>query len=144
MFDFGVTLYHGMDKDTIRLPHQFASVVDDRHEQVLLRVRGGAIDMWTTEVLFDCSSMMYLASGWRRFCRVHEIMAGHFLGCVRLVERSGMEWNGSALGIHPRVRLHKKEEWNRSLKPNILPRCGTEWFHRIGGMCSFHPHLISL
>jgi hypothetical protein len=46
-----------------------------------------------------------------------------------------MEWNGSALGIHPRVRLHKKEEWNRSLKPNILPRCGTEWFHRIGGMC---------
>jgi hypothetical protein len=31
------------------------------------------------EVLFDRSSMMYLTSVWRRFCRVHEIMARHFL-----------------------------------------------------------------
>jgi hypothetical protein len=35
--------------------------------------------MWTTEVLFDGTDMMYVASGWRRFCRIHEIMDGHFL-----------------------------------------------------------------
>jgi hypothetical protein len=28
-FLFGVTLYNGMDKDTLRLPRQFSSVVDD-------------------------------------------------------------------------------------------------------------------
>jgi hypothetical protein len=42
-------------------------------------VRGGAIGVWTADVLFDLSSMMYLASGWRRFCCVHQIRNGHFL-----------------------------------------------------------------
>jgi hypothetical protein len=45
MFEFGVTLYHNRDKDTIRLPRLFAAVVDDRHNQVLLRVCGGATDV---------------------------------------------------------------------------------------------------
>jgi hypothetical protein len=56
-----------------------AVVVDNRHDQVLLRVRGSATGVWTVEVLFDRIGTMYLASGWRRFCRVHEIMVCHFL-----------------------------------------------------------------
>jgi hypothetical protein len=28
VFEFGVILYHGRDKDMIRLPHKFAEVVD--------------------------------------------------------------------------------------------------------------------
>jgi hypothetical protein len=31
------------------------------------------------ELLFDCTGTPYLASGWRRFCQRHEIMAGHFI-----------------------------------------------------------------
>jgi hypothetical protein len=54
-------------------------VVEDWHEQVLLRVHGGATGVWTAEVLFNRTGTMYLASGWRRFFRVHEIMVGHFL-----------------------------------------------------------------
>jgi hypothetical protein len=79
VFEFGVILYHGRDKDMIRLPRKFAEVVDKLENQVLLWVRGGATGYWTTEVLFDHTSTLYLASGWRRLCRVHEIMAGHFL-----------------------------------------------------------------
>jgi hypothetical protein len=51
----------------IRLPHKFAEVVDKRHNQVLLRVRGGTTRVWTAEVLFDFTGTLYLASGWRRF-----------------------------------------------------------------------------
>jgi hypothetical protein len=51
----------------------------DREEQVLLRVRGGVNGMWTPEVLFDHFGVMYLASGWKRFCRVHQIRVRHFL-----------------------------------------------------------------
>jgi hypothetical protein len=54
-------------------------VVDDRHEQVLLRVHDSATDVWAAEALFDRSVTMYLAGGWWRFCRLHEIMAGHFI-----------------------------------------------------------------
>jgi hypothetical protein len=78
-FEFGVTPYNGMDRDTPRLPQQFASMVDDQEEQVLLQVRGGAIGVWTVEVLLDRSGVMYLASGWKRFCCYHQIRAGHFL-----------------------------------------------------------------
>jgi hypothetical protein len=42
-------------------------------------VRRGATSYWTAEVLYDHSGTPYLASGWRRFCRVHEIVAGHFV-----------------------------------------------------------------
>jgi hypothetical protein len=58
MFEFGVTLYHGRDQDTIRLPRKFAEVVDERHNQVLLRVRGGANGVWTAKVLFDHTGTM--------------------------------------------------------------------------------------
>jgi hypothetical protein len=78
-FEFGVTLYYDIDQDTIRLPRQFGEVVDEKMNQVLLRVRGGATGYWTAEVLYDHSGTPYLASGWRRFCRVHEIVAGHFV-----------------------------------------------------------------
>jgi hypothetical protein len=71
VFEFGVALYHGRDKDTIRLPCQFAAVVDERHNQVQMWVRGSATGVWTAEVLLDRTVTMYLASGWRRFCRVH-------------------------------------------------------------------------
>jgi hypothetical protein len=74
-----VTIYNGMDKDMIRLPWQFAPVVTNQEEQVLLRVRRGAIGAWTVEVLFDRSGTMYLASGWRRFCRIHQIRVRQFL-----------------------------------------------------------------
>jgi hypothetical protein len=76
---FGMTLYHGRDKDKINLPRQFIAVVEDQHEQVLLWMRGGTTGVWTMEVLVDRTNMMYLAIGWRRFCRVHEITADHFL-----------------------------------------------------------------
>jgi hypothetical protein len=64
MFEFGVALYHGQDQDTIRMPRKFAEVLDEQHNQVMLRVRGSATGVWTVKVLFD---------------HVHEIMAGHFL-----------------------------------------------------------------
>jgi hypothetical protein len=60
VFEFGVTLYHGRDKDTIRLPCQFTAVVDDRHNKVLLRVRDDATSVWTAEFLFDRTDMMIL------------------------------------------------------------------------------------
>jgi hypothetical protein len=41
-FEFGVTLYYGGDKDSIRLPRKFAEVVDEKTNQLLMRVRGGA------------------------------------------------------------------------------------------------------
>jgi hypothetical protein len=51
-------------------------VADEREEQVLLRVCGG---MWTAEVPFNRSGVIYLASGWKRFYCVHQIRAMHFL-----------------------------------------------------------------
>jgi hypothetical protein len=51
-------------------------VVDDQEDQVLLGVHGGVTGVWTTKVFFDHSGMMYLASGWRRFRRVHQIGPG--------------------------------------------------------------------
>jgi hypothetical protein len=41
-------------------------------------VCGGATGYWIAEVLVDRTGTRYLASGWRRFCRNHEIEAGHF------------------------------------------------------------------
>jgi hypothetical protein len=40
-FEFGVTVYNGMDKDTIKLPRQFSSTVDNKEEQVLLSMCDG-------------------------------------------------------------------------------------------------------
>jgi hypothetical protein len=31
------------------------------------------------ELLFNCTGTPYLASGWRRFCQRHKIMARHFV-----------------------------------------------------------------
>jgi hypothetical protein len=45
----------------------------------VLRVRGGATGIWPIELLYDRTSMPYLASGWRRFCQRRRIMAGHLL-----------------------------------------------------------------
>jgi hypothetical protein len=45
----------------------------------VLRVHGGATGIWPTELLFDHTGTPYLASGWRRFCQRHEIVAGHFV-----------------------------------------------------------------
>jgi hypothetical protein len=42
IFEFVVTLYYGRDKDMIRLPRKFAVVVDEKTNQVLMRVHGGA------------------------------------------------------------------------------------------------------
>jgi hypothetical protein len=54
-------------------------VVDNQEEHVLLRVRHGATGAWTVEVLFDRSGTMYLASGWRGFCRIHQSRVMQFL-----------------------------------------------------------------
>jgi hypothetical protein len=43
------------------------------------RVRGGTTGLWIVELLFDGTDTPYLASGWRRFCQRHEIVAGHFV-----------------------------------------------------------------
>jgi hypothetical protein len=76
---FEFTLNYGGDPDSIRLPRKFGDVVDVRMNQVLLRVHGGTTGLWTAELLFDRTGTPYLASGWRRFCQRHEIMAGHFV-----------------------------------------------------------------
>jgi hypothetical protein len=78
-FVFGVTLNYGGNPDSIRLPRKFDNIVNVRTNQVLLRVRGGATGLWTTELLFGRTGTPYLASGWRRFCQRHEIVAGHFV-----------------------------------------------------------------
>jgi hypothetical protein len=54
-----------------------------------------------------------------------------------LVERSGMEWNGSTLLSRSRVQFRKGMEWNGSTKTNIRRRCGTHSFHRFGGTSPF-------
>jgi hypothetical protein len=54
-------------------------VVGEKTNQVTPRVCGGATGYWTVEVLFDRTSTPYLASGWRRFCCVHETVDGHFV-----------------------------------------------------------------
>jgi hypothetical protein len=46
-FEFSVTLYNSMNMDMLRIPRQFPLVADEREEQVLLPVRGGATDIWT-------------------------------------------------------------------------------------------------
>jgi hypothetical protein len=43
--------------------------------QVVLRVSGGATGKWPMELLFNRTSTSYLASGWRRFCQRHGIVA---------------------------------------------------------------------
>jgi hypothetical protein len=68
---------HGQGHD--HAAQQFSSVVDDKEMQILLWVCGGTMGVYTAYVFFDCSHTMYLASGWRRFCRVHQIRVGHFL-----------------------------------------------------------------
>jgi hypothetical protein len=78
-FEFGVTLNYGADPDSIRLPRKFGKVVDVRTNPVMLRVCGGTTGLWTVELLFDRTGTPYLASGWRRFCQRHEIVAGHFV-----------------------------------------------------------------
>jgi hypothetical protein len=78
-FEFGFTLSHGIDQDSIRLPRKFGEVVDVRTDQVVMRVRGGATGIWPTELLFDRIGTPYLASGWRRFCQRHDIVAGNLL-----------------------------------------------------------------
>jgi hypothetical protein len=52
---------------------------EETTNQILLCVRGGTTGYWNAAVLFDRFSEMYLANGWKRFCRVHEIEASHFL-----------------------------------------------------------------
>jgi hypothetical protein len=54
-------------------------VVDVRTNQVVMRVRDSATSIWPTELLFDCIGTSYLASGWRRFCQRHDIVAGNLL-----------------------------------------------------------------
>jgi hypothetical protein len=54
-------------------------VVDVRTNQVVLWVRGGATGIWPTELLFDRTGTSYLASGWRRFCQRHDVVAGNLL-----------------------------------------------------------------
>jgi hypothetical protein len=54
-------------------------VVDVRMNQVVQRVRDGATGIWPMEFLFDRTGTPYLASGWRRFCQRHVIVAGHLL-----------------------------------------------------------------
>jgi hypothetical protein len=54
-------------------------VVDVTTNQVHLRVRGGATGYWTAAALFDRFGEIFLAKGWKRFCRMHKIEAGHFL-----------------------------------------------------------------
>jgi hypothetical protein len=78
-FEFGVTLNYSTDPNSVRLLRKFGDVVDVRMNEVLLRVSGGATGLWTVELLFDRTSTPYLASGWRRFCQWHEIVASHFL-----------------------------------------------------------------
>jgi hypothetical protein len=58
-------------------------VADKREEQVLLQVRNGATDVWTTEVLFDRSGVMYLANGCKSFCRMHQNL-GQALPLIQL------------------------------------------------------------
>jgi hypothetical protein len=78
-FKFGVTLNYGADPTSIRLPHKFGKVVNIKTNQVVLRVHGGTTGLWTMELLFHRTGTPYLASGWRRFCQQHEIVAGHFI-----------------------------------------------------------------
>jgi hypothetical protein len=73
-----MTLYNGMDRNTLRLLRQFSALADEREEKVLLQVCGGVTGVWITEVLFDLSGAIYLARGSKRFCRVHQIRAMHF------------------------------------------------------------------
>jgi hypothetical protein len=55
-------------------------MVDVRTNQVVLRVHGDATGIWPTELLFDrTGTPYYLASGWRRFCQRHGIVAGNLL-----------------------------------------------------------------
>jgi hypothetical protein len=58
-FEFNITLNYGGDPESIRLPHKFADVVDVRKNQVLLRMRGGATGLWTTQVLFDHTGTLF-------------------------------------------------------------------------------------
>jgi hypothetical protein len=77
-FEFSVTLNYSADPESIRLPRKFGKVVDVKTNQVMLRMRGGATGLCTVELLFDRIGTPYLASGWRRFCQRHEIVAGHY------------------------------------------------------------------
>jgi hypothetical protein len=73
-FEFGLTMHRGMNMTVIKLPSRFPTVVDGTEDHVLLRS-----SYWTVEVLFDQFGEMYLANGWKWFCRVHEIEVGNFL-----------------------------------------------------------------
>jgi hypothetical protein len=68
-FEFGFTLSYGADQDSFRLPRKFGEVVDVRTNQVVLRVRGGAIGIWPTELLFDRTGTPYLTAQTSSFRR---------------------------------------------------------------------------
>jgi hypothetical protein len=74
-FEFGMIKHKGMNMDMIKLPWRFSTVVDETSNQVLLCVRDGATGYWTAAVLFDCFGDIFLAKGWKRFCRVHKTEA---------------------------------------------------------------------
>jgi hypothetical protein len=78
-FEFGVTRNYGANSDSIRLPRNFGKVIDVKTNQFVLWVRSGGTSLWSVELLFDHTDSPYLASGWRRFCQRHEIVAGHFI-----------------------------------------------------------------
>jgi hypothetical protein len=42
-------------------------------------VPGGKTSLWTVEMLYDHFGEMYLPTGWKKFERVHQIKAKHFL-----------------------------------------------------------------
>jgi hypothetical protein len=53
-FEFGVTIHQGMNRDSLRLPQRFISIIDGQEpHHVLLRMSGGASGLWSAEVMFD-------------------------------------------------------------------------------------------
>jgi hypothetical protein len=73
--------------------------------------------------------------GWTRVSTLLVLIVGSQVATLRVcsvLEREGMEWDGSVPRRRSRVRFWNRMEWPRSTKGNIRQRCGMHPSAQIG------------
>ncbi|KAK3148005.1 hypothetical protein QOZ80_3BG0289430 [Eleusine coracana subsp. coracana] len=80
-FEFFKILLPGMAKNKLRLPSNFAEVLEDRRELKMRLASAGAMmamPLWDVEVV-SSGDGVYLGRGWRQFARTYDLGEGHTL-----------------------------------------------------------------
>nr|CAB3496691.1 unnamed protein product [Digitaria exilis] len=78
-FEFFKILLPGMYEEALRLPVKFVRELGDRRH-LKLRLAGEGMPLWDVEVFADeRRGDMYLAEGWKKFARAHDLRDGYVL-----------------------------------------------------------------